>query len=162
MSKDLAISVIIMLLGNIQPSWAGDGSHDEKHHNNVDTLYEKSTEYMHTENMKGLLLKKEVVDGYHLTFHVMKAEKDEVQGCEFRFMFRVEQNGAMVQNVIVNSRVRHPNNQSESKMMVKTGDWYTAAYDLTHPGEHELIVLFKVKDDSKHSAKVTYMVEKKE
>ena len=142
-----------MLLGSMQSVQADErGIHKDLPRSHAESHGE----------MKGIFVKKKTVDGYHLTFHVMKAAVDPSHGGAYQFKLKVEQNGRALNNLIVNSKVMHPKNQSESKMMLKMGDWYTAGYDLTHSGKHELIVLFKAKDGSKHSAGVTYPVEKQE
>ncbi len=188
MSKKLSITVLMMLLSSIQTAQAGDhgthvgvspdkavmdqgmggGNHSSQqraHNQGKRTLYgaeQKGVEYPHVEGMQGLLFQQKKVDGYLLTFHIMKADNHEVIACTYRLMFKAEQNGRPVKNLIVNSRVAHPNSQSESKMMMQMGDWYATAYDLTHPGEHELRVLFKAKDGRMHAASITYFVEKQE
>jgi len=189
MSQDLMIIGILLLLGSMQPALAGNhGMHEDMPRSQAEMRQEKSGAHASREdvqersdmnmhdsewmdmskenpdmgNMKGAFLKKKTVDGYQLSFHVMKATGDADYGGAYEFMFKVEQNGKALRNLMVNSKVSHPNHQSESKMMTNVGDWYTAGYDLTHPGKHELIVLFKTKDGSKHSAGVSYPVKQRE
>jgi len=155
MGKELAITFIMILLGSVQSALADN--------HGARAAEQKGMEHLHVEGMTGLLLKQEtVVDSYQLTFHVTKANDPEVIGCEYRLMFKAEHNGRPVKDLIVNSRVVHPNSQSESKMMMKSGEWYAAAYDLTHPGKHDLRVLFKSREGAVHAAGVTYIVEKQE
>jgi len=169
MSKDLMIIGTIMLLGSMQSVQADErGIHKDLPSNHAKMQGENRGWHPSQESvqsrgeMKGTFVKKKTVNGYQLTFHVMKAADDLGHGGAYQFKLKVEQNGRPVKNLIVNSKVTHPKNQSESKMMLKMGDWYTAGYDLTHPGNHELIVLFKAKDGSKHSAGVYYPVEMQE
>jgi len=59
-------------------------------------------------------------------------------------------------DLLVNSKVSHPIKESESKMMVRMGDWYMAGYDLGHPGVHQIMVLFKTSDGKKHFGGITF------
>lgn len=189
MSQDLMIVGTIFLLGYMQSALADEPGVYEgipRHHTEMqreDTGAHSSQEKVQRRggmkiygserinmsgespemgDMKGAFLKKKTVDGYQLSFHVMKAAGNAEHSGAYQFMLKVEQGGHAIRNLMVNSKVRHPNNQSESKMMMKMGDWYSAGYDLTHPGDHELIVLFKAKDGSKHFASVYYPVVKQE
>ena len=106
---------------------------------------------------KGAFLKKKVIDGYDVSFHVMKAPEGMEKGGSHHVMMKVEQDGAVVALQAVNSKVTHPNDTSESKMMIKMGDWYMASYDLGHQGEHKLMVLFKTADGQKHFGGTIYL-----
>jgi len=108
------------------------------------------------QHMQGVFMKKKVIDGYDLSFHVMKAPKGMAQGGTHHVMVQVEQAGKVVGLEAVNSKVTHPNGKSESKMMMKMGDWYMAAYDLGHAGVHKVMVLFKTMDGAKHFGGVNY------
>ncbi len=103
-------------------------------------------------NMPGMFLRKTMVDGYQVSFHVMKPKGGDMH----HFMVKVEKDGKAVPLVAVNSKVTHPDGQSESKMMKKMGDWWMAAYDLGHAGEHKLMVLFKTDDGDKHFGGVRF------
>jgi len=105
---------------------------------------------------KGTFLKKVVIDGYDVSFHIMKAPKGMEHGGSHHLMMKVEQNNKIIALKAVNSKVTHPNDKSESKMMMKMGDWYMAGYDLNHAGKHEIKVLFKTMDDQKHFGGVAY------
>jgi hypothetical protein len=183
MSGDLMIIGTIFLLGSIQSALAGDYSHDmprdmtqagglqhemnaaagqrsDHAHDKMD-MYDSGQVDMKQGNMKkGFFMEKKTVDGYQVSFHIIKAEGAAYGGI-YHFMIKVEQHGKVISNLLANSKVKHPNNQSESKMMMKMGDWYMAAYDLAHPGTHELMVLFKTNDGLKHFAGVHYSVERK-
>jgi len=100
-------------------------------------------------------MKKTQVDGYTVTFRIMKAKQGMAQGGTHHLMIKVEKNGAVITDLAANSKASHPNDQSESKMMMKMGDWYMAAYDLGHQGPHELTVLFKTADGVKHFTEIT-------
>ena len=99
-----------------------------------------------------MFLVKRAVDGYTVSFHVMP--KPNGQG--HQFMIKVEKDGKVVRDLVVNSKVVHPNGASEQKMMRAMGDWFSADYDLGHAGAHQLMVLFKTPDGAKHFAGVWY------
>lgn len=101
------------------------------------------------------LIKKDI-DGYQVSFHVMKARPGKEMGGTHDFMIKVERGGKLADVVSVNSKVKQPDGQEESKMMMTMGDWYMAGYDLTHEGEHQLMVLFKTADGLKHFGGVYY------
>jgi len=105
---------------------------------------------------KGTFLKKEVVDGYDVSFHVMKAPEGMEHGGTHHIMVKVENNNEIAGLKAVNSKVTHPNGESESKMMMKMGDWYMAGYELGHAGDHKIMVLFKTEDGQKHFGGIVY------
>ncbi len=114
---------------------------------------------MHGQGMSmqsGAWMEQATVDGYTVRFHVMRAVQDNPMGGPYHLMVKVEKGQAPVKLLAVNSKVVHPNGASESKMMMKMGPWWMAAYDLAHPGEHRLMVLFKTKDGTKHFVGVSY------
>jgi len=71
-------------------------------------------------------------------------------------MIKIEKDGKAITDLVANSKATHPNGQSESKMMMQMGDWYMAAYDLGHPGQHQVMVLFKTADGVKHFGGIDY------
>jgi hypothetical protein len=105
---------------------------------------------------KGSFLVKKEIDGFSVSFHIMKAPEGEQHGGTHHFMVKVEKDGKALTNLVANSRSTHPNGKSESKMLMKMGDWYMAAYDLDHEGQHQLMVLFKTSDGAKHFGVVYY------
>ncbi len=107
-------------------------------------------------SMPGAFLKKTVIDGYDVSFHVMKAPEGMEHGGTHHVMVKVEQDNKVISLQAINSKVTHPNNKAESKMMMKMGDWYMASYDLGHAGEHKIMVLFKTSDGSKHFGGIDY------
>jgi len=111
-------------------------------------------------NMKGMFIKKKVIDGYEVSFHVMKAPEGMAHGGSHHLMVKVEKSGDIIALQAVNSKITHPNSKSESKMMMKMGDWYMASYDLGHAGDHKIMILFKTKDGKKHFGGVTYPEKK--
>jgi len=105
---------------------------------------------------KGTFLKKNNIDGFDVSFHIMKAPEGMAKGGTHHLMVKVEQNGKLSSLQAVNSKVTHPNGKSESKMMMKMGDWYMASYDLGHAGEHKIMILFKTEDGQKHFGGISY------
>ncbi len=103
-----------------------------------------------------MLEEKHTIDGYTVTFHVMPAEVGKEMGGSHDFMIKIEKDGKVLRDVVANSKVIHPTNQSESKMMMAMGDWLMAGYDLGHEGRHQLMVLFKTTDGAKHQGGVFY------
>jgi len=126
------------------------GSHDMDAHDNMkhgDMKMGKSS---------AMFLEKKEVDGYTVSFHIMPAKDGMGHGGSHNLMVKVEQDGKALSDVVINSKVFHPNNSSESKMLMKMGDWYMAGYDLGHAGKHGIMVLFKTADGKKHKASVYY------
>lgn len=147
MRKMQSIMIIAMGLSAI-PQAMASGMHEGagnpcsmKHHSSMD---EKMA------GMKGAFLAQKQVDGYMVSFHIMKAPENMQHGGSHHVMIKVEKDGRLSGDIVVNSKVTHPNGESESKMMMKMGDWYMAAYDLGHPGPHQVMVLFKTADGTKH------------
>lgn len=108
------------------------------------------------DKMSGMLLVKKEIDGYAVSFHTMKAKPGKEMGGSHDFMIKVEKDGVTITALIANSKVVHPNGKTESKMMMKMGDWYMAGYDLGHKGQHQLMALFKTADGAKHFGGVYY------
>ncbi len=109
--------------------------------------------------MQGSWMKQEVIDGYQVLFHVMRAMGGTANGAaapSHSLMIKVEQGGKVLTDLVVNSKVIYPNGKSESKMMMKMGDWYMAGYNLRHAGGHQVMVLFKTRDGRKHFGGVLY------
>jgi len=109
--------------------------------------------------MAGTFLVNKEIDGYQVSFHVMKARKDMQHGGTYNLMIKVEKDGRVLTDLLVNSKVSHPIEESESKMMVRMGDWYMAGYDLSHKGRHQIMVLFKTADGKKHFGGIYYSPE---
>jgi len=159
MNRHLIIAVAaIMAMGLASLLQAGeqDTAHDHAQHQDEPDM-EQHMRHDHGDPQSPMtgedvfLIKKDI-DGYQVSFHVMRT--DEGQG--HHFMVRVEKNGEIIDLAAANSKVIHPDGAEESKVLMKTGDWYTAGYDLTHEGEHQLMVLFKTADGLKHFGGVYY------
>lgn len=106
--------------------------------------------------MSGMFLEKRDIDGYTVSFHVMPKNEAMDMGGTHNLMVKVEKGGHMVDGLKINSKVVHPNDKSQTKALMKMGDWYMAGYDLGHAGRHQLMVLFKTADGEKHRGGVFY------
>jgi hypothetical protein len=153
----------IMAMAAAQPALAGEDGHHMggmSGHMQGDHHKEAMKEHSHKQgdmsSMKGMFLKKKEIDGYTVSFHVMKVKEGMQHGGTHNFMVKVEKDGKALTDLVANSKVTHPNGKSESKMLMKMGDWYMAGYDLDHDGQHQLMVLFKTSDGTKHFGGVYY------
>ncbi len=122
----------------------GHKGHDHKGHDN------------HKSMMNDMFLLKKKIDGYDVSFHVMKAKPGKEMGGTHDFMIKVEKNGKVVTDIVMNTKVKHPNGKAETKKAMKMGDWLMAGYDLGHKGKHQLMILFKTADGKKHKGGVYY------
>jgi len=152
-------TLFLVMTGSIlflaQAGWASGN-----HQNGPEIMHHDSgTEQMHDMNknkMKGMFLVKKKIDGYDVSFHVMKVKEGMEHGGTHNLMVKVEKDGRVLTDLLINSKAVHPNGESESKMLMKMGDWYMAGYNLGHPGRHQLMVLFKTSDGAKHFGGVYY------
>ncbi|MFC1603156.1 hypothetical protein ACFL3U_06285 [Pseudomonadota bacterium] len=110
----------------------------------------------HNSGTSGMFLKKKEVDGYTVSFHVMKAKPGKEMGGTHDFMIKVEKDGKALKDVVMNTKVKHPDGNAESKKTMKMGDWLMAGYDLGHTGKHQLMILFKTADGKKHKGGIYY------
>jgi len=149
MKKAIIIFAGMMFMGGAQSAIA----HGDDHHN----MHNPCSMSMAMGDMKGGFLTTKEIDGYAVSFHIMKAQEGMAQGGTHHVMIKVAQDGKAITDLVANSKVVHPNDKSESKMLMKMGDWYMASYDLGHPGKHQVMVLFKTNDGGKHFGGVDYM-----
>jgi len=173
MKKTIMIIAGLMSIGMSYNAIAGgDHAHGHDDQNNMESMqgHEHMQGEQHMAGMghnpcsmkpmqamkKGTFLKKEVIDAYDVSFHIMKAPEGMAHGGTHHLMVKVEQKNEIIELSAVNSKVTHPNGKSESKMMMKMGDWYMAGYDLDHAGEHKVMVLFKTADGQKHFGGIVY------
>ena len=138
-----------------------DHGHDNKqessmmmNHDDHGSSGNQSTGMAHTND--AMFLVKKDIDGYDVSFHVMKAKPGKEMGGSHDFMIKVEKDGKVLTNIIMNTKVINPDGTSESKGVMKMGDWFMAGYDLGHKGKHQLMILFKTKDGKKHKGGVYY------
>jgi len=110
----------------------------------------------HGNDGQGMFLKKTEIDGYRVSFHIMKAKPGKAMGGSHDFMIKVEKDGKALTDLVMNTKVIHPDGRAESKRVMIMGDWYMAGYDLGHPGKHQMMILFKTADGVKHRGGVYY------
>ncbi|PHS77645.1 MAG: hypothetical protein COB59_08985 [Rhodospirillaceae bacterium] len=110
--------------------------------------------------MKDMFLVKKDIDGYTVSFHAMQVAEGMQHGGSHNVMIKIEKDGKALTKLTANSKVTHPNGKSESKMLMKMGDWYMAGYDLDHTGQHQIMVLFKTADGVKHFGGVHFPKDK--
>jgi len=164
MKNLMIVTAVLLTMTATQPALASDGAHHDM--NAGMHAGSQQTEHMQGDMGKSVKIKtdmylvKKEIDGYTVSFHAMKAKETMQHGGTHHFMAKVEKDGKALTDLVVNSKVTHPNNKSESKMLIKMGDWYMAGYDLGHEGQHQLMVLFKTADGAKHFGGV-YFPEKK-
>jgi len=160
MKKLILIPALAALLISISTTQASEG-HDHGHDDDHGNMNDGHDSADHDE--KGMSHKKESmflvekeVDGYNVSFHVMKAKAGKEMGGSHDFMIKIEKDGKALNNVTMNTKVVHPNGKEETKKVMKMGDWYMAGYDLGHEGKHQMMILFKTEDGQKHKAGVYY------
>lgn len=147
----------------VQASSNHDGGHGGDHHDSASMHADNHNGNM-SGNMNesmghkkdGMFLKKKEIDGYSVSFHIMKAKPGKEIGGSHDFMIKVEKDNKALTNVAINTKVVHPDGSSESKRVMKMGDWYMAGYDLGHKGKHQMMILFKTKDGQKHKGGIYY------
>jgi len=173
MIRKTALSLMVAGIMGAGPAFAS-GDHkgmDMQHGTTGDSMkHAMSKDHMHGEmagEMKnasdGMLLVRKDIDGYQVSFHIMKAPAGmQKHGGNHHFMFKAEKDAKALTDLMVNSKVTHPDGKSESKMMMKMGDWYMAGYNLSHQGQHQLMVLFKTADGQKHFGGILYPQKDKE
>lgn len=148
--KNSVLTIILGTAVTLSSNVAAEGEHNHSHNN----------EHIDHANMqasnKGMFLKKESIDGYDVSFHVMKATPGKEMGGSHDFMVKVEKNGKTIDSIVMNTKVIYPDGKSESKPTMLMGDWLMAGYDLKHAGKHQLMILFKTADGEKHKGGVYY------
>ena len=146
-----AVSVVGLLAFSGSSYASGDHEHGHDNHNESNIGHDN-----HGSMMGGMFLKKKKINGYDVSFHVMKAKPGKQMGGTHDFMIKVEKNGKALTNLVMNTKVVHPNGKSETKKTMKMGDWLMAGYDLGHEGKHQMMILFKTVDGKKHKGGVYY------
>ncbi len=160
MKKRLLMVTLISGLALAGGAYAGgkddhDHSHDDQGSSHDDTHADHDTGHDSGE----MFMEERSVDGYEVSFHVMAAQQGMEHGGSHNFMVMIEQDDKVLNNVVINSKVIYPNGNSDSKPLMKMGDWYMNGYDLGNMGKHQLMILFKTVDGAKHKAGVYYSVE---
>ncbi len=135
-----------------------EGGAEEKHHEDSDGHHDNDHDQDHDKghDKDAMFVKKKEIDGYTVSFHIMKAKEGKSHGGTHNFMLKVEQDGRILTDITVNSKVVHPNGSAQTSKLSRMGDWYMTGYDLGHEGEHQVMVLFKTADGEKHKGGVHY------
>lgn len=145
--QTLAAGILLLSMATLHA--AGDHAHSHDNHGDVSHHDMNMTEDV-------MFLQKKKVDGYDVSFHIMKANSGKEMGGSHDFMIKVEKAGKVLTYIVMNTKVIHPDGTAESKKTMKMGDWHMAGYDLGHEGKHQMMILFKTKDGKKHKAGVYY------
>ena len=158
MKQALFLSALLLIFFSANPATAGEGhSHDHGDHSHDKKHSHDDHNHGHDEHGSSkMFLKKQEIDGYTVSFHVMEATDNMRHGGTHNFMIKVEKDGKVLKDVLINSKVIHPNGHSETKGLMRMGDWYMNGYDLGHDGDHQLMILFKTADGVKHKGGVFY------
>jgi len=137
-------------------SYASENSHSHSHGHASEMPAMDHSQHNMSDESSGMFLKKKQIDGYTVSFHIMEANDSMRHGGSHNFMIKIEKDGKVQKNVLINSKVIHPNGKSESKKLMKMGDWFMNGYDLAHKGKHQMMILFKTPDGKKHKGGVYY------
>ncbi|MDQ6989696.1 MAG: hypothetical protein Q9M19_07420 [Mariprofundaceae bacterium] len=115
---------------------------------------------MDMQKSSAMFLEEKEVDGLMVSFHIMPAKSGMKHGGSHNLMIKVEQDGAALTDIAVNSKIFYADKTTDSKMLMKMGDWYMAGYDLEQAGKHGIMVLFKTSDGEKHKTSIYYSSDK--
>ncbi len=152
--------------GDMKHDDHGDMKHDDhggmkhgdhggmKHDDHGDMKHEEHAKDGH--KMDGMFLKKKQIDGYTVSFHVMKPADGPSMGGSHHFMVKVERDGKPIEGIVMNTKVVYPDGKDESKKTMKMGDWHMAGYNMQDGKKHQLMILFKTADGEKHKGGVYY------
>lgn len=145
--KKYCLSVLMAMLAS-SSAWAHEGHEQDAGHG--------SKTMVMSEKMAGAFMEKKEIDGYVVSFHVMKAKEGHAMGGAYDLMIRIEKDGKAAPVAAANSKVIAPSGKAVSKMMMRMGDWFMAGYDLDQSGQYQLMVLFRSDDGQKHFGGVYY------
>lgn len=145
--------LLVTFVGGLALAGAGY-AHDHDDHGSSHNDSHGSHDMGHGSG-ESFLVKKQV-DGYQVSFHVMKANPGMKHSGSHNLMIKVEEAGKALQNLKINSKVVYPDGDAETKALMKMGEWYMAGYELGHAGKYQLMILFKTADGKKHKAGVYY------
>ena len=158
----LAVSLSTVMISAAVSAGNTGSSHGHGHDTESMPTQSMSQEAMSHDSMASnmaqneMFLEKKDIDGYTVSFHVMKAEEGMQHGGSHNLMIKVEQKGGAVAGVTMNSKVVYPDGKEESKPLMAMGEWQMVGYDLKDSGKHQLMVLFKTADGKKHFGGLYY------
>jgi hypothetical protein len=150
LTKALLVMCVWMLSSIVQAA----EEHQHPQHNHDSDHDAGQTGMSHS--MDKMFLEKMEIDGYTVNFHVMEAQEGMRHGGSHNVMIKVEQNGKVLQDVVINSKVIFPDGKDQSKALMRMGEWYMNGYDLGQKGQYQLMILFKTADGKKHKGGVYY------
>ncbi len=131
----------------------GMSGHDDGHEHDHEDTHEHGKG---AHDMSGMFMKKKQIDGYMVSFHVMKPADGPSMGGTHHVMIQVEKNGEPVKGIVMNTKVVFPDGKSESKKAMKMNGQYMVGYNLQDGKKHQLMILFKTPDGKKHKGGVYY------
>ncbi len=152
--KSTLSPLLLATLLAASPLYAADDHHNHDSHDHGSNNHSSPSNHS---NMSNMFLEKRNIDGYQVSFHVMKAQAGMEHGGSHNFMVKVEKDGKIIDDIKVNSKVIYPDGKDEIKPLMKMGDWHMNGYNLGHlHGEHQLMILFKTSNGDKHKGGVYY------
>jgi len=160
MKKNILAVSAIALAGilAIAPVYANEGhGHDDDHGSEKNHHDSKMAgDDHHGDKKDGMVAMKKEVDGYTVNFHIMRAKPGKEMGGSHDVMVKIEKDGKIVNNVVMKTKVVHPNGKSESKKAMRMGNSLMAGYNLGHEGKHKFMTFFKTSDGEKHKAGIAF------
>ena len=153
MKKLLIIKLLIVCCALIYTYAVASDDHHHGHGNHDNMSHQ---DHNNMGNHSGMFLIEKNINDYKVSFHVMEATEGMHHGGSHNLMIKIEHGSHTMHNIKINSKVIHPNGHSETKPLMRMGDWYMNGYDLGHSGQHQLMILFKTADGKKHKAGVYY------
>lgn len=160
MKRPLLMTMLLMSAVALSGAVYAGGGHDHSHDDDSKSMAQSGhDEIGMSHNKSAMFLEKRAVDGYQVSFHVMQAKPGMEHGGSHNLMIKIEQGDVVIDDVLINSKVIYPDGGSDTKPLMKMGDWYMNGYDLGNRGRHQLMILFKTADGAKHQSGVYYSVE---
>ena len=87
---------------------------------------------------------------YAVSFHVLPVVDGLRQGNTHSVMVKVERAGQVITDAKINSRVLFPDKTEQQQLLMRSGDWYAANYDMQGQARHQIMVLFQTADGKMH------------
>jgi len=156
LKKIFSMAVFVGALGATAIAQAAGGDDHKHNHDAGDHPHDAGAQHDQHADMDGMFMVTKEVDGYAVSFHVMKAKPGKEMGGSHDFMIKIVKDGKALGDVVMNTKVVYPDGASETKSVMKMGEWYMAGYDLKEAGQHQLMILFKTADGNKHKAGLYY------
>ena len=152
--KQITFGLFSMMLITWNYTVQAEDQNMHEGHKTGNTQHDSHGEMSHDSGK--MFLEKREIDGYSVSFHVMEAQEGMRHGGSHNLMIKVEKNGEILNDVIINSKIIFPDGKDQSKALMRMGDWYMNGYDLGKKGKHQMMILFKTADGVKHKGGVYY------